>query len=582
MGRRTHRFTVPPAAAKASPGRLARAATPARLRAWTGLVLMAYASCHLANHALGLVSLDAMIAAQETVFAVWHAGPGRVLLLVALAAHVLLAAVVVATRLGRGMSRWQWAQLVSGVLIPLVLAQHVAGTVLLPQQTELDGGYRLVLLAVWPHDALAYVALLIGVWLHGCLGLHFWWRLRPRYHRLRGGLLAVAVAVPALAVGGFVSAGREVAARAPTAATTWAAEGDWPPLADIEAMVARSEALLLGAVFAVFALALLWRLAASWRRRARRLPVRYDNGLVVDAAPGQTLLEISRANGIPHASVCGGRARCSTCRVRVVEGAASLHAPNAAEAALLERLGQPSQVRLACQIRPTAPLAVVRLVAPPSALADAHADADPHQGRERDIAVLFADLRGFTALSETRLPYDVVYLLNQYFRAMGEAIEQSGGHVDKFVGDGIMALFGLDTAPDRAARAALAAVVAMAARLERLNAALEAELDRPLRMGIGVHLGPAIVGEIGHGRARQLTAVGDTVNVASRLEALAKTHDAELVVSTALLERAGRAAGASATVGVRGRSGELTVAVFTRARDLDHADAPAELSPAAS
>jgi len=125
--------------------------------------------------------------------------------------------------------------------------------------------------------------------------------------------------------------------------------------------------------------------------------------------------------------------------------------------------------------------------------------------------------------------------------------------------------------------------VAMGARLEQLNAAMAAELDAPLRMGIGLHLGPAIVGEMGHGAARQLTAVGDTVNVASRLEAVAKAHDAELVASTALLERASRRPRATATVGVRGRTGEVTVEIFTRATDAaGEVPVPAALTSAAS
>lgn len=530
---------------------------------------MAYATCHLVNHALGLVSLEAMVAAQETVFAVWHDGPGYALLLLSLAVHLLLSAQMIATRLGRGMSGWQWLQLGLGVAIPLVLAQHVAGTVLLPEQTETKVGYRLVLLAVWPHYAISYTAMIIVVWAHGCLGLHFWWRLAPRYHRARLWLLAVAIAVPALAVGGFVSGGREVSHRSPAQIETWAEAGNWPSITEIEAMVARDEALLLAAVFGLLGAAAAWRLGQLWRMRPRRVTVRYPSGRVVRGAEGQTLLEISRAAGVPHAAVCGGRARCSTCRVRVTDGADSLAAPNPAEARLLERLGHPSKVRLACQIRPTAPLSVVPLVAPPTALADARADSDPNLGREREVAVLFADLRSFTALSESRLPYDVVYLLNQYFRAMGEAIDRAGGHVDKFVGDGIMALFGLDSTPDAAARAALDAAAEMARRLDRLNETLADELGTPLSMVIGLHLGPAIVGEIGHGRARQLTAVGDTVNVASRLEALAKTHNVELVVSAALLEHAGLAAPAIERVEVRGRSDALAVRMLARAFDLE-------------
>ena len=162
---------------------------------------MAYATSHLVNHALGLVSLEAMVAAHDHVFALWYRGPGEVVLLAALALHVALALKLVAGKLGRGLAAWQWAQLALGVAIPLVLAQHVAGTALVEARTGAEIGYHAVLLAVWPDGAVAYTAMLVAVWVHGCLGLHYWWRLDPNYRRVRPWLLAVAVAVPALAVG---------------------------------------------------------------------------------------------------------------------------------------------------------------------------------------------------------------------------------------------------------------------------------------------------------------------------------------------------------------------------------------------
>jgi adenylate cyclase len=163
----------------------------------------------------------------------------------------------------------------------------------------------------------------------------------------------------------------------------------------------------------------------------------------------------------------------------------------------------------------------------------------PGQGVEREVAVLFADLRAFTRLAEGLLPYDVVFILNQYFKAMGEAIEQQGGRIDKFIGDGIMALFGLERGPEQACLEALAGARAMSAALVRLNQRLAEDLREPLRIGIGLHVGPVILGQMGYGRATALTAIGDTVNVASRLEALTKQHAVELVVSTRLAERAG-------------------------------------------
>ena len=108
-----------------------------------------------------------------------------------------------------------------------------------------------------------------------------------------------------------------------------------------------------------------------------------------------------------------------------------------------------------------------------------------------------------------------MFLLNRFFLAMGRAIEGEGGHVDKFIGDGVMALFGIDDTPRAGCRSALRAVRAMAG-------ALGDELPAPLRIGIGLHAGPVIVGEMGYGRAASVTATGDAVNVASRLETMAK------------------------------------------------------------
>ena len=132
-----------------------------------------------------------------------------------------------------------------------------------------------------------------------------------------------------------------------------------------------------------------------------------------------------------------------------------------------------------------------------------------------------------------------MFILNRYFKAMGEVIEGAGGRVDKFIGDGIMALFGLESDAAAASRAALEAARGMAQALDLLNRDLAVELEEPLRMGIGLHLGPVILGEMGHGPAASLTAIGDTVNVASRLEALTKEFACMVVVSAQLVERAG-------------------------------------------
>ena len=208
---------------------------------------------------------------------------------------------------------------------------------------------------------------------------------------------------------------------------------------------------------------------------------------------------------------------------------------------------------------------------PPSAEAqDGHLRPAYTQGRETEIAVLFADLRAFTQFSEKKLPYDVVFVLNRYFQAMGTAIIGAGGHLDKFIGDGTMALFGLGEDIGAGAREALAAARGMSIRLGELNRSLAHDLDEPLRMGIGIHAGPAIVGEMGYGRAITLTAIGDTVNTASRLEALTKEFEAELVVSDAAAALAGidLSMFPAREVTLRGREGTLTVRVIADASAL--------------
>jgi adenylate cyclase len=251
-----------------------------------------------------------------------------------------------------------------------------------------------------------------------------------------------------------------------------------------------------------------------------------------------TVLEVSRLAGIPHASVCGGRGRCSTCRVRVSRGFDGVPEPRPDEARVLERVGAPPNVRLACQLRPTRDVSVAPVLPPSASARDGRPAPSARAGEEREIAVLFADLRRFTRLAEARLPYDVVFLLNRYCETVGRAIEGSGGVVNQFTGDGVMALFGVGSDPRDGCESALGAARAIVGGLTRLSRELAEELPAPLRVGIGIHVGPTVVGEMGYGTARYLTAVGDTVHVASRLQDLTKEYDCQLIVSEAVARHA--------------------------------------------
>ena len=499
--------------------------------------------------------------------------PASLLLYAALVVHVVLTLHKLWRRRSLKIPAWEMAQVGLGFLIPYWLVVHIIGTRGSHQFFGVDDSYAYVLNTLWPESAVRQSILLVLVWLHGCIGIHFWLRLRPWYRPRRPWLFAPALLLPTLALIGSADAGRELHARAasdPAWLERLAAAENWLPPAEMGWIYATERQVLLG-----FTVVLLGTLGARAVRGARarygrRVRLRYPDGVTVSIEPGMSVLEASRAADVPHASVCGGRGRCSTCRVRLGDGAEHLPPPAPDEARVLARIGAGADVRLACQLRPSHDHEVVPLLTAGAGPQDVGVQVNPGLGIEREVAVLFADLRAFTRLSEGRLPYDVVFLLNQYFKAMGEAVAAEGGRVDKFLGDGIMALFGVEREPEAACRQALAAAKAMALALERLNAELAHALGKPLRMGIGLHVGPAILGEMGFGRAASLTGIGDTVNVAARLETLTKDFDVQLVTSTRLAERAGIDLGAfeDRRIEIRGRQRPLRVKLVGDARAL--------------
>jgi len=233
-------------------------------------------------------------------------------------------------------------------------------------------------------------------------------------------------------------------------------------------------------------------------------------------------------------------------------------------------------------LRPSGDLAATPLLPPAITASERQVTSGHMTGSEREIAILFADIRSFTQMAETKLPYDVVFLLNRYFEEMGRAIEGAGGRVDKFIGDGIMALFGVETGVEAGCRTALAAAAAMSERLVHLNEVLSADLASPLKIGIGIHAGPAIVGEMGFGQTVSVTAIGDAVNTASRLEAMTKEAGVQLIVSEDVARHA--AADLDRFPGmeimVRGRVQPLTIRAIPLGSDLVGAHPKKDSAPA--
>lgn len=552
--------------------------TLSQARIVSGVVLLAFATTHLINHAAGIISLDAVNAVHGSIIGFWHREPANLFLLLALIVHIVTSLIGMMRRRTVRMPVWQMFQLTSGFIIPFLLIKHILGTSFVEGVHGVQVNYFFVLPLIWPSLAEQQIALSLLVWLHGVLGFHYWLRQRAWYRNAKLYFLGLAVFLPTVSIAGFVSSGREVRAMLasdPSLSTQWAERFHWVPLSDLAWTLDAERIFVLGFSALLLGLA-VWRLVRDGITRLRNgIVVRFEEGTRVRVPPGTTVLEASALAGLPHAAVCGGRGRCSTCRVRVkVPGGSAVQPPSAAESRVLNRLGAMADVRLACQLRPERSVDVIRLMSPGVKPSDALKPMDPAQGYERSVVILFADLRDFTRTTERRLPYDVVYLLNRYFDVMGNAIERHHGYVDKFIGDGIMAIFGITSNAKAAARDSLAAAAAMGRALTQLNEELAEDLKAPLRMGIGLHLGPAIVGEMGYGQTVSLTAVGDTVNTASRLEATTKELGCELVASSAVVRTSGLDLpdGNPHTVNIRGRKSALNVVAWASAAALAIAD----------
>ena len=208
------------------------------------------------------------------------------------------------------------------------------------------------------------------------------------------------------------------------------------------------------------------------------------------------------------------------------------------EAGMADRLGLTDEVRLACQVTPRADMRVRRLVLDEMDLAltsQLDRSAATRAGDVRNVTLFFSDVNGFTSMSESLTPYDVMYLLNRYFVQVGEIIELNGGYIDKFMGDGVMAIFGIDDDPDAPLRAVNAALQNLAA-VDRMKPFFASMYDLDFDIRIGLHYGEALIGSVGSLGQERVTAIGDVVNIASRVEAANKEAGTRLLISETLHE----------------------------------------------
>ena len=508
-----------------------------RLRIASGLVLFIYALTHFLNIGLGLLSPDWMDRGQDWRQLITRSLAGTILLYGALLVHMTLALVKLAGRGTFRMPFWEATQILLGVLIPVFLVAHLIHTRTAHEVFGVNDemGYIMLLLHDnW--DGWKQSLLLLIVWIHGCVGLHFWLRGRQWWRNGLPWLIGGAVLVPAFALAGFLVEGRRVKVlfADPDQRESLFTLFNFPDRETFGTLITLTQQMrwVFGAVMLIVGIAYLVKYLRSRKRSVR---IRYASGAEITAPKGLTLLEMSRLRGVPHAALCGGRGRCTTCRVVVEEGAELLHPPSEAEARSLAAVGAEPRTRLACQIRPMHPTTVFRVFQP-----DGRRKERDHasQGEERKLALLFLDMRGFTARTTGQLPYDVVFLLNRFFDAIVPAITAQGGTVDKYLGDGFLAVF--ETADEvTSANAALKAIEGIARQLTQFNDTLTREGQSPVAIGIGAHLGEVVLGEIGAAGNAPRTLIGDTVNTASRLEGATKENRVQAFVSAPLLSAAG-------------------------------------------
>lgn len=547
-----------------------------RLRIVTGMILSVYIITHLFNHSLGLLSLEAMETMRKTVTPLWRSWFGGLLIYGSLLTHFALALMSLYRRSSLRMPRWELAQLVLGLSIVPLLAGHVAATWGGRVLMGFDPNYNFALNAILSSPWLSsrQLALLIIAWFHAVIGLHFFLRLFDTYRRLAIHLYPLVIIIPILVIFSLgrvgleldVWSGASIEVSAPSANSYVGAEPTYLEGTPLNELFHHG---VLAVFFLLLAITLAARLIrARYQQTNGNVIISHLNGRELKGSPGQTILEVMRLHSVPHASLCGGRGRCTTCRVRVGVGADKLHKPSKLEKFALNRIGAAPNVRLACQTRPLHPLQISPLV-PANLGIENSLRKGGVSGEEREIVAMFVDLRGSSSISERHLPYDVLFILNQFFLEMTDSLIDSNGHYAQFEGDGLLALYGLKRGMKSGCRDALRGALDMQNRMNKLNEKLAGELKEPLKFGIGIHCGEAIVGSMGPPSSPNLSAIGDCINAAARLENMSKELSCVMVVSDDVIRHTGLdfSGFKSQTVSLRGK--RQSVLVYAVKNPLD-------------
>lgn len=251
-----------------------------------------------------------------------------------------------------------------------------------------------------------------------------------------------------------------------------------------------------------------------------------------------SLLDISIKNKIPHLHECGGNGVCTTCRVRVLEGIQNLTPKTQYENASCNARQWDPSIRLACQARPKGDVTIQRLIWSSGEVNTLQKELVPTGlAEERPIAILFCDLRNFTNLSSNNLNFDIAYMLNKFYTALGEPILMNNGIIYQYVGDEIIGVFGTTGGTaQKNCEDAIRAALGMQYALEFLNRSDLKDIGVKLKSGIGINFGNAFIGHLGHPTHKQFSVIGDPVNVASRIQNETKVTNTDILISDTVFE----------------------------------------------
>ena len=564
-------------------------------RIFSGLVLFLYVLGHLINHSFGIVSIELLDKSRIIFNYIWRNPIGTILLYSSFLIHILINLISIFQMKTLKLPFRKWVQILLGIIIPWFLIIHIVFTGYAHHFEGIEDTYSSVIVGSWvaPPDIWGiksgyyYIAMLLVVWVHGIIGIHYLCSHRSWYKRYQASINSFFMIIPTLSLLGFFLAGKEALTisnfnkdylvqeltKSGYLVKSLDQSEMWQPAINLQIFADKLE---LNYLIALVIILLIVSANMYFVRINKKIKIFFPGGRTIPVSRGYSVLDASREGNIPHASSCGGKGRCTTCRVKILSELTNIPKPNEVEKQVIDRLGFESNIRLACQLRPLSDIKVLPLV--PSKIMENKSSyimrsfgfENNLQGKETEIVIMFIDLRGFTKLSEQKLPYDVIHILNEYFRISGEAIEKNYGRVDKYIGDGVMAIFDSNNDNELNCKNALIAAKQISKDMKKFNELSKDEFVEELKFGLGIHIGNSIVGLIGHGQSISETAVGDTVNTASRLEQLTKELKCELIIS----ERVANLASLDKTqfninkVEIRGRNQKLDILTLSRGFEL--------------